>query len=146
MKILVINGVNLNMLGVREKELYGDKDYKALVKFVKQYAKQKGVKVKCYQSNFEGAIVTAIQQAYKKYDGIILNAGAYTHTSIAILDALKSVNIPAVEVHITNPEQREDYRKRSFVKEFAFLTIAGKGFDGYAQAIDALLEKSINKN
>ena len=131
MKILVINGPNLNMLGVREKNLYGDKSYSALIKLIKQSAKSRAVKVKCFQSNHEGAIVTAIQKALNKYDGIIINPGAYTHTSVAILDALKAVNIPTVEVHITDVNQREEYRKISFVKEFAFLTIAGKGFDGY---------------
>ena len=141
MKILVINGPNLNMLGVREKNLYGDKSYASLIKLIKSSAKEKRVKVKCFQSNYEGAIVTAIQKALGKFDGIVINPGAYTHTSIAILDALKSVNIPTVEVHITDVENREDYRKISFVKEFAFLTITGKGFDGYLEAIDALINK-----
>lgn len=141
MKILVINGPNLNMLGVREKNLYGDKSYSALIKLIKQSAKSRAVKVKCFQSNYEGAIVTAIQKALNKYDGIIINPGAYTHTSVAILDALKAVNIPTVEVHITDVNQREEYRKISFVKEFAFLTIAGKGFDGYVEAMDALINK-----
>lgn len=145
MKILVINGVNLNMLGIREKNLYGDKDYKSLVKFIKQSARQEKVKVKCYQSNFEGKIVATIQRAYKKFDGIIINAGAYTHTSIAILDALKAVSIPTVEVHITNPSEREDFRKVSFIKEYAFKTIAGLGFDGYKQAISAIKEKLNDK-
>ncbi|MBR2499082.1 MAG: type II 3-dehydroquinate dehydratase [Clostridia bacterium] len=141
MKILVINGPNLNMLGVREKNLYGDKSYSALIKLIKQSAKSRAVKVKCFQSNYEGAIVTAIQKALNKYDGIIINPGAYTHTSVAILDALKAVNIPTVEVHITDVNQREEYRKISFVKEFAFLTIAGKGFDGYVEAMDELINK-----
>lgn len=141
MKILVINGPNLNMLGVREKNLYGDKSYSALIKLIKQSAKSRAVKVKCFQSNYEGTIVTAIQKALNKYDGIIINPGAYTHTSVAILDALKAVNIPTVEVHITDVNQREEYRKISFVKEFAFLTIAGKGFDGYVEAMDALINK-----
>lgn len=139
MKILVINGVNLNMLGIREKELYGDKTYKALVAMIKKTAKTKGVKVKCYQSNYEGDIVTEIQKAYKKFDGIIINPGAFTHTSVAILDALKSVSIPTVEVHITDVDNREDFRKISFVKKYAFLTIAGKGFDGYVEAMDAII-------
>ena len=139
MKILVINGPNLNMLGVREKELYGDKSYSALIKLIKTSAKSRGVKVKCFQSNYEGAIVTAIQKAYKKYDGIVINPGAYTHTSVAILDALKSVNIPTVEVHITEVNQREEFRKISFVKEFAFKTITGKGFDGYIDALDEII-------
>lgn len=141
MKFLVINGANLNMLGVREKELYGDSDYKSLIKLIKLGAKNRNVKVKCVQSNYEGDIVTAIQRAYKKYDGIVINPGAYTHTSVAILDALKAVNIPTVEVHITDVNQREEYRKISFVKEFAFKTIAGQGFNGYLQALDALIEK-----
>lgn len=141
MKILVINGVNLNMLGVREKELYGQKDYKSLVKLIKTHAKIKSIKVKCYQSNYEGDIVTAIQKAYKKYDGIVINPGAFTHTSVAILDALKAVGIPTVEVHITDVMNREDFRKISYVREFAFATVSGKGFDGYLQAIDLLIEK-----
>lgn len=141
MKILVINGVNLNMLGIRERNLYGDKDYKSLVKKIKTCAKERKVKVKCYQSNYEGDIVTAIQKAYGKIDGIVINPGAFTHTSVAILDALKSVNIPTVEVHITNVNEREDFRKISFVREYAFLTISGKGFDGYTEAIDELIKK-----
>lgn len=139
MKILVINGPNLNMLGIREKELYGDKTYSSLVKKIKSYAKEKGVKVKCYQSNFEGAIVTEIQKALNKYDGIVINPGAYTHTSVAILDALKAVDIPTVEVHITKVDEREDFRKISFVKQFATRTIMGKGFDGYLEAIDTIM-------
>lgn len=138
MKILVINGPNLNMLGIREKHIYGDKTYKSLVALVKKSAKEKGVKVKCYQSNYEGAIVTEIQRAYKKFDGIVINPGAYTHTSVAILDALKSVNIPTVEVHISAVEEREDFRQISYVGKYAFKTITGKGFDGYIEAIDDL--------
>ena len=130
MRILVINGPNLNMLGIREKHLYGDKTYKALVKLIKESAKLRKIKVDCYQSNYEGDIVTKIQKAYKKFDGIVINPGAYTHTSVAILDALKSVNIPTVEVHITDVDSREDFRQISYVKQFAFLTITGKGFDG----------------
>ena len=142
MKILVINGPNLNMLGVREKELYGDKSYSALIKLIKTSAKERKVKVKCFQSNYEGAIVTAIQKAYKKYDGIVINPGAYTHTSVAILDALKAVNIPTVEVHITEVNEREEFRKISFVKEFAFKTITGKGFNGYILAIDEIINRA----
>ena len=136
MKILVINGPNLNMLGIREKNLYGNKSYKDLVKCIKNHAKEKGVKVTCYQSNYEGAIVTKIQKAYNKFDGIVINPGAYTHTSVAILDALKSVSIPTVEVHITEVNEREEFRKISFVKEFAFKTITGKGFEGSNIAVD----------
>lgn len=140
MKILVINGPNLNMLGIREKEVYGNKDYKSLIKLIKNTAKEKSVKVKCFQSNYEGSIVTAIQKAYKKFDGIVINPGAYTHTSIAILDALKAVNIPTVEVHISALEEREDFRQISFVGKFAFKTITGKGFDGYIEAINELIK------
>ena len=142
MKILVINGVNLNMLGIREKHLYGDKTYSALIKKIKADAKTRSVKVKCYQSNYEGDIVTVIQKAYKKYDGIVINPGAFTHTSVAILDALKSVNIPTVEVHITDVDNREDFRKISYIKEYAVKTISGKGFEGYTEAIDCLINKN----
>ena len=140
MKILVINGPNLNMLGIREKNIYGNKDYKCLIKMIKENAKGKGVKIKCVQSNHEGKIVTIIQKAYKKFDGIVINPGAYTHTSVAILDALKSVNIPTVEVHISAVNEREEFRKISYVSLFAKKTISGKGFDGYIEAIDCLLE------
>ncbi len=138
MKILVINGPNLNILGIREKELYGEKTYASLIKQIKNHAKTKGVKVECFQSNYEGAIVTKIQKSLNKFDGIVINPGAYTHTSVAILDALKAVDIPTVEVHITAVNEREEYRKISFVKEFAFQTITGKGFDGYLEAIDSI--------
>ena len=141
MKILIINGVNLNMLGVREKSLYGDQNYNALKKFIKEGAKEKGVKVKFYQSNYEGDIVTKIQKALGKIDAIIINPGAYTHTSIAILDALKSVNIPTVEVHITDIDSREEFRKISYVSTYAIATIKGHGFNGYLEAIDKLIEK-----
>lgn len=141
MKLLVINGVNLNMLGIREPSLYGKQDYKYLVKTIKSYAKEKGVKVELYQSNYEGAICTKIQKAYKKFDGIIINAGAYTHTSIAILDALKSVNIPTCEVHITDIETREEFRKHSYISLFTEKIIMGKGIQGYTLAIDYFLEK-----
>ena len=140
MKILVINGVNLNMLGIREKNLYGDKDYKALIKFIKAKAKEKNVKVKCYQSNYEGDIVTAIQKAYGKYDGIVINPGAFTHTSVAILDALKSVNIPTVEVHISDVSKREDFRQISYIRLGCVASVIGHGTDGYLEAIDILIE------
>ena len=139
MKILVINGPNLNMLGVREKDLYGERTYKGLVKSIKDYAKKQGVKVEFYQNNCEGALVTRIQKAFNKYDGIIINPGAYTHTSVAILDALKAVDIPTVEVHITDVEKREDFRKISYVSYYAFKRIIGQGVDGYLQAIDAIM-------
>jgi 3-dehydroquinate dehydratase-2 len=139
MKILVINGPNINMLGVREPEIYGDKSYKALKKLIKDYAKSKGVKVKLYQSNYEGDIVTEIQKALGKFEGIVINPAAYTHTSVAILDALKAVNIPAVEVHISAVNEREDFRQISYAGKYCFKTIAGEGFKGYTDAIDALL-------
>lgn len=141
MKLLVINGVNLNMLGKREPELYGKNDYKALIKFIKTAAKSNGVGVKCFQSNYEGAICTAIQKAYNKFDGIIINAGAYTHTSVAILDALKSVNLPTVEVHLTDINQREEFRHKSFISLYAEKIIVGKGFDGYKEAIEYFVKK-----
>ena len=141
MRILVINGPNLNMLGIREKNIYGDKNYPALVKGIKAHAKEKGVKVTCYQSNYEGDIVTKIQKAYQKFDGIVINPGAYTHTSVAILDALKAVSIPTVEVHISKVDEREDFRQISFVRNYAFKTITGEGFNGYNMAIDAIIER-----
>ena len=141
MKILVINGVNLNMLGIREPDLYGKSDYKTLIKRIKAHAKEIGVKVQCFQSNFEGAIVTKIQKAYKRFDGIIINAGAYTHTSVAILDALKAVNLPTVEVHITDIKSREEFRNFSYISLYAEKFIAGKGIDGYLVALDYLKQK-----
>ena len=141
MKILVLNGPNLNMLGVREPDLYGKKDYKGLIKEIKSLAQKKNVKVKCLQSNYEGKLVTWIQRAYKKYDGIVLNAGALTHTSVAILDALKAVGIPTVEVHLTDIYSRDEFRRFSYVSLYAEKVIAGKGFDGYFEAIEYLCNK-----
>ena len=141
-KIIVINGVNLNMLGIREPELYGEKTYKDLVKFIKGAAKTAGVKCKVVNSNYEGDIVEFIQKARGKYDGIIINAGAYTHTSIAIADALAAVKISTVEVHLTDINVREDYRKISFISPQAEKVIVGKGFSGYAEAITYLSQKN----
>ena len=141
MKILVVNGPNLNMLGIREPALYGKTDYRALIKKVKTHAKDIGVKVKCFQSNYEGAIVSEIQKAYRRFDGIIINAGAYTHTSVAILDALKAVNLPTVEVHITDIKSREEFRNFSYISLYAEKFIAGKGIDGYLDALDYLKQK-----
>ena len=141
MRILVVNGANLNMLGVREPDLYGKKDYKTLVREIKSHAKAIGVKVRCVQSNCEGRLVTYIQRALKKADGIVINPGAYTHTSVAILDALKAVAIPTVEVHLTDVDGREDFRKTSYVSKYAFLRVTGKGFAGYLEAMDALKER-----
>ena len=138
MKFLVINGVNLNMLGVREPDLYGKRDYKSLVREIKAHAKEIGVKVRCVQNNCEGRLVTYIQRALGRFDGIVINPGADTHTSVALLDALKAVNLPTVEVHLTDVDNREDYRKISYVSEYAFLRVTGKGFQGYLEALDAL--------
>ena len=141
MKILVINGVNLNMLGIREPSIYGEKNYSSLVKFIKKEGKNLGVKCTVYQSNGEGDICTRIQKAYKKFDGIIINAGAYTHTSIAILDALKSVAIPTVEVHLTDISEREEFRKKSYISLYAEKVIVGKGFDGYKEGLEYLVAR-----
>jgi len=139
--LLVINGVNLNMVGIREKHLYGTSTFKDLEKYIKTSAKELGVKVKLYQSNYEGDICTIIQKAYKKYDGIIINAGAYTHTSVAILDALKAVNIPTCEVHLTDINNRDEFRKRSYISLYAEKVIVGKGFQGYREAIEYFVNK-----
>ena len=140
MKILVINGPNLNMLGIREPEIYGKSTYKDLVELIKEHAKEKGIETECFQSNHEGYIVDKIQEAYGIFDGIVINPGAYTHTSVAILDALKSVGIPAVEVHISDVDSREEFRKTSYVSLYCKKRITGKGFDGYLEAIDFLTE------
>lgn len=139
MKILVINGPNLNFLGIREKELYGSKTYQDLCDMINDYANKLNIEIEIFQSNHEGAIVDKIQEAYlKKVDGIVINPAAYTHTSVAILDALKSVMIPTVEVHITDVNKREDFRKISYVKEVCKLSIVGHGLNGYLEAINYL--------
>lgn len=144
MKILVINGPNLNFLGIREPEIYGDSTYKDLCNLIKKKSKQDNVKVDFFQSNHEGKIVDKIQKAYyKKYDGIIINPAGYTHTSVAILDALKAVNIPCVEVHISDINGREEFRKHSYISLVAKRTIKGLGFYGYIEAL-TFLEKYIN--
>ena len=134
-KILVINGPNINMLGIREPDVYGTKKYDDLLAFIYAASNEAGLEVQCFQSNSEGTIVDEIQQAYEKFDGIIINPAAYTHTSIAIPDALKAVGIPAIEVHLSDISQREAYRKISYTSEACQITIAGKGFDGYREAI-----------
>lgn len=141
MKILVINGPNINMLGLREPALYGNRTYKDLCELIKKHASQRGVEVELFQSNHEGCMVDCIQQAYGKFDGIVMNPAAYTHTSVALLDALKSVSIPAVEVHISDVSKREDFRQISYVRYYCEKTIAGHGFDGYLEAMDYLTEK-----
>ena len=139
MKILVINGPNLNMLGIREPSVYGNSTYSDLCNSINDYAKKLGVEVEIYQSNHEGDLVDKIQSAYNKADGIVINPAAYTHTSVALLDALKAVAIPAVEVHISDVSKREDFRQISFVRSYCFATISGHGFNGYLEAIDRLL-------
>ncbi len=141
MNVLVINGPNLNMLGVREPALYGNKSYSDLVEYIESVAKELDIGVTVTQSNHEGAIVDVIQSAYGEYDGIVINAGAYTHTSVAILDALKAVGIPTAEVHLTDINQREDFRKVSYVGLYAEKRIMGAGFAGYKQALEYLKEK-----
>ena len=135
MKILVINGPNINMLGMRETEIYGNKTYKDLEDMIYDECKKLKIQVEIYQSNYEGDIVTKIQQAIGVFDAIIINAGAYTHTSIAILDALKSVSIRAIEVHISDISKREEFRRHSYLSYFCEKTIIGKGLEGYIEAI-----------
>lgn len=140
MKLLVINGPNINMLSIRETEIYGTVDYQGLIKMIKDYCDNKQVECDFFQSNHEGAIIDCIQSAYKKYDGIIINPAAYSHTSIAILDALKAVNIKTVEVHISDIEKREPFRKFSYVSQYAQKVIKGQGINGYLLAVDYFLE------
>ncbi|NCB42038.1 MAG: type II 3-dehydroquinate dehydratase [Clostridia bacterium] len=135
-KLLVINGPNLNMLGIREPDLYGEQDYNALVETVEEACKANGMTCECFQSNHEGAMVDKIQAAYGEFDGIIINPAAYTHTSIAILDALKAVGIPAVEVHISDISAREEFRRISYAGLACKKTIAGHGLDGYREAVE----------
>ena len=143
MKLLVINGPNLNMLGIREPAIYGSGTYDALIEEISAYAAKKQVQVSFFQSNHEGAIVDEIQRAYfTDIDGIILNPAAYTHTSIAIADALKAVKIPTVEVHLSAVKERESFRQISYVRDIAIRTITGKGFAGYLEAVDILISES----
>ena len=138
LKILVINGPNINLLGLREPEIYGAQSYPDLLNFIAAAADEAGLRIECFQSNSEGSIVDKIQQAYGVYDGIIINPAAYTHTSIAIPDALKAVGIPAVEVHLSDIRRREEYRQVSYTSEACFASIMGKGFEGYREALHVL--------
>lgn len=140
MKILVINGPNINMLGIREPDIYGGDTYASLIKKIEDHCEAKNIEVDCFQSNHEGDIVDEIQAALGEYDGIVINPAAYTHTSVAILDALKAVAIPTVEVHISDISTREKFRQFSYVSLYAKRTIAGHGFDGYIEAIDYLIK------
>ncbi|MFA6930207.1 MAG: type II 3-dehydroquinate dehydratase [Lentisphaeria bacterium] len=135
MKILVINGPNINLLGIREKQIYGQQSYEELLDYIKKSAAELQLEVDCFQSNHEGALVDRIQAAYGKFTGIVINPAAYTHTSIAILDALKAVNIPAVEVHLSAVQQREDFRRISYAGMACCKTIVGLGFEGYREAL-----------
>ena len=140
MKILVINGPNLNMLGIREPSIYGSLTYNDLCALIYDFANKNNIEVEIYQSNYEGDLVSKIQQAYfDKVDGIVINPAAYTHTSIALLDALKSVNIKTVEVHISDVSTREEFRQVSYVRQACINSIIGKGFDGYILAIKELI-------
>ena len=141
MKILVINGPNINMLGIREKNIYGSETFDTLIDTCIQTGEYLGVEIECYQSNHEGDLVNKIQEAYQKVDGIVINPGAYTHTSIALLDALKAVSIPAVEVHISKVEERESFRQISYIREACYKTITGQGIKGYAMAIESLVRE-----
>lgn len=141
MKLFIINGPNLNMLGIREPEIYGKLTLQDIESKMKLYCVKNNIDVEFYQSNHEGEIVDIIQSAYKKADGIIINPAAYTHTSVAILDALKAVNIDTVEVHLSDVYERENFRKFSYVSLFAKKVIKGKGAEGYIEAIDFFLNR-----
>lgn len=141
MKLLILNGPNLNMLGIREPDIYGRETYATLIDKIECHAKSIGVEVVCKQSNHEGVLLDEIQAAYGKMDGIVINPGAYTHTSIALLDALKAVGLPTVEVHISAVEEREAFRQVSYIRAACVATITGQGTDGYLQAMDLLLAR-----
>ena len=144
MNILVINGPNLNMLGIREPAVYGSGTYEDLCGQIREYCQEKGVGVEFYQSNHEGALIDRIQNAYfEGVDGIVINPGAYTHTSIALLDAVKSVSIPTVEVHISKVNERESFRQTSYIRTACVASVIGKGFAGYLEAVDILLRKKV---
>ena len=138
MKLMIINGPNLNMLGIREPAHYGRETYADLIAKIEDHAAALGIEVKCLQSNHEGDLVDYIQSAYGEYDGIVINPGAYTHTSIAILDAVKSVSLPTVEVHISKVDEREDFRKISYIRAACIATISGHGTEGYLEAMDLI--------
>ena len=141
MNILIINGPNLNLLGLREPDIYGKRTYRDLVELIRAEAEQLGVSVEFVQSNHEGALVDAIQDAYGRFDGIVINPGAYTHTSIALLDAVKAVGVPTIEVHISDPDLREDFRKISYIRAACIASIKGHGLEGYLEALRLLCER-----
>ena len=142
MKILIINGPNLNLLGLREPDIYGKRTYGDLEGMIRAEAERLGVAVEFVQSNHEGALVDAIQGAYQTADGIVINPGAYTHTSIALLDAVKAVGVPTIEVHISDPDQREDFRKVSYIRAACVASIKGHGLEGYLEAIRLLAKRA----
>ena len=141
MNILILNGPNINMLGIREPGIYGSNSYKDLLDLLETTAREENLAIEHFQSNHEGALVDKIQEAYGKFDGIVINPAAYTHTSVAILDALKAVSIPAVEVHISDVDSREDFRQISYPGLYCEKTIKGQGIEGYRQAMRYLKEK-----
>ena len=138
MKLLFLNGPNLNMLGIREPDIYGKQTYAALEDYIRSFCGELGIECEIFQSNHEGALVDAIQNAYQRFDGIVINPAAYTHTSVALLDALKAVGLPAVEVHLSDVSKREDFRQVSYVRLACCKTIAGHGFEGYKLAAEYL--------
>lgn len=142
MKLLVLNGPNLNMLGIREPAVYGHQTYEDLCTLIREHAAVRGVEVELYQSNHEGHLIDKIQAAYGSADGIVINPAAYTHTSVALLDALKAVGLPAVEVHISDVSKREEFRQISYVRPYCRATITGHGFAGYTEAIDLLIAEA----
>ena len=142
MNILIINGPNLNLLGLREPDIYGKRTYRDLVELIRAEAEQLGVSVEFVQSNHEGALVDAIQDAYGRFDGIVINPGAYTHTSIALLDAVKAVGVPTIEVHISDPDLREDFRKVSYIRAACIASIKGHGLEGYLEALHLLAKRA----
>ncbi len=136
MKIFVINGPNINMLGIREKDIYGSTSYNDLLSLIKEWSNELSIEVECFQSNIEGEIVNFIQKAYFEHaDGIVINPAAYTHTSVAILDALKATNIPTIEIHISDVDSREEFRKHSYIREYVIKAIKGEGLEGYKHAL-----------
>ncbi|MBQ7901775.1 MAG: type II 3-dehydroquinate dehydratase [Clostridia bacterium] len=140
MKIMVINGPNLNMLGIREPDIYGSTTYKGLVQMIENHCADRNIEVELYQSNHEGDLVDKIQSTYNTFDGIVINPGAYTHTSVAILDAVKAVQVPTVEVHISEVDKREEFRSISYIRQACVNTICGHGTKGYIEAIDYLID------
>lgn len=142
MKFLVINGPNLNMLGIREPDIYGNRTYDDLVATTREAAMDLGVETEFYQSNHEGDLVDKIQEAYfRHFDGVVINPGAYTHTSVALLDAVKATMLPTVEVHISDVDNRDDFRKVSYIRKACIATVSGKGFDGYTEALKILIKE-----